>query len=71
MDDTAREPAPPRKPPQLAAGEWYVKGFADGYHARLAVIPVGTAGEQYNKGYDEGLEIALRDCLAAHWELIS
>jgi len=71
MDYTEREPAPPLRPPKMAAGEWYVKGFEDGYHAHLAVIPRGAAGEQYNKGYNEGLEAALRDCFAATWNLTS
>jgi hypothetical protein len=71
MNYTAREPALPGNPPELVAGEWFVKGFADGYHARAAVVPLGTAGEQYDKGYDEGLEVALRDCLAESWDLNS
>ncbi len=70
MDHTERESAPALHPQRLA-GEWYVKGFSDGYHAQLAVIPGGAAGEQYNKGYNDGIETALRDCFAESWDLSS
>lgn len=70
MDHTERE-AGPLVRPQRSAGEWYVKGFADGYHAYLAVSPSGAAGEQYDKGYNEGIETALRDCFAETWDLTS
>ncbi len=67
MDYTEREPAPPLRPPKMVAGEWYLKGFVDAYHAHLAVIPRGPAGEQYKKGYTEGLAAAQRDFFAAIW----
>ncbi len=70
MDHTERESALPLRP-ERSAGEWYVKGFADGYHAHMAVSPLGAAGEQYNKGYNEGLETALRDCFAESWDMSS
>jgi hypothetical protein len=71
MDYIDREPATSVKVAKMVAGEWYVRGFADGYHARLAIIPSGSAGEQYNKGYNEGLEAALRDIFSAAWSAIS
>ncbi len=67
MDYTEVEPALSRKPAKKMAGEWYVKGFADGYHARVPVIPGGFAGDQYDKGYNEGLEAALRDIFSQTW----
>ena len=69
MDYTEREPAPSLRTARMVAGEWYVKGFSDGYHARVAVIPDGSAGEQYDKGYSEGLEAALRAVSAQSWNV--
>lgn len=61
MNYTERESALPLLPPKIVAGEWYLKGFADGYRARRAVILWGRAREQYKKGYADGLAAARRD----------
>ncbi len=54
MDYTERQPATPLGSPVIAAGDWYLKGFADAYSAHWAVAPYGPAGEQYLKGYALG-----------------
>ena len=51
----------------MVGGEWYLRGFLDGYCARWAVVPRGPAGEQYKKGYAEGVASAQRDIFAATW----
>ncbi len=63
------EPTPPVSPklPPIAAGEWYLYGFEDAYRGRQAIVPSGPAGEQYKRGYDEGLEAVQRDFFAATW----
>ena len=61
------EPAAPLKPPRIVAGEWYLQGFIAAYEARLALIPLGPAGEEYKRGYAEGLAAAQRDFFAAIW----
>jgi hypothetical protein len=66
MDYTEPVPAPPLKPPEIT-GEWYLRGFADAYHAHVAVIPAGPAGDQYSKGYMEGLAAFQRDVFAEIW----
>ncbi len=67
MDYTEPVPAPAIKPLEMAAGEWYLRGFADAYSAHVAVIPAGPAGEQYSKGYTEGLAAVQRDIFAEIW----
>ncbi len=47
------------------AGEWYLMGFEDAYRGHVAVTPLGQAGEQYNRGYTEGLAAVQRDFFAA------
>ena len=61
VDYTEREPVLPLRPPKMVADGWYLKGFADGYHARPAIMPREPLGEQYRKGYIEGLAAAERD----------
>jgi len=56
------------QPPQTAAGEWYLNGFEDAYRGRPAVTPVGPAGDQYSKGYAEGLAAVQRDFFAQTWQ---
>ena len=65
MDYTDREPDPPLTAPRMVAGEWYLRGFADAYSAHLAVAPDGPAGDQYSRGYKEGLAAVQRDFFAA------
>lgn len=67
MEYTGCEPALPLRPSRMVAGEWYLRGFLDTYEARLAVIPLGPAGEEYKKGYAEGLSATQRDFFAAIW----
>jgi len=61
MDHTEREPARQPSLPKMVTDVWYLKGFSDGYDARPMVIPRGLAGEQYKRGYAEGLAAAGRD----------
>ena len=65
MDYTDREPAPPLTSPRMVAGEWFLRGFADAYNAHVAVAPEGPAGDQYSRGYKEGLAAVQRDFFAA------
>jgi hypothetical protein len=65
MDYTEPAPITPSKSPNTPAGEWYLYGFEDAYRGRLAIIPGGPAGEQYKKGYTEGLAAIQRDFFAA------
>jgi hypothetical protein len=67
MDYLQREPMSPIRRPQMVAGEWYLKGFADAYHAHQVVSPSGPAGEEYGRGYTAGLEAVQRDFFAAVW----
>ncbi len=65
MDYAEREPVMPLRPPKLVVGEWYLKGFADAYGAHWAVIPYGSAGEQYKKGYALGIATVRREFFEA------
>ena len=65
MDYSEREPVPPLITPRMVAGEWYLRGFADAYDARVALTPEGPAGAQYTRGYHEGLAAVQRDFFAA------
>jgi hypothetical protein len=38
MEHTKLELVPPLVPPKMVVSKWYLKGFADGYRARRAVI---------------------------------
>jgi len=67
MDNTERQSARFLRSPRMVGGEWYLRGFLDGYCARWAVVPRGPAGEQYKKGYAEGVASAQRDIFAATW----
>ena len=51
--------------PRMVAGEWYLRGFVDAYDAHVALIPAGPAGEQYSRGYQQGLAAVQRDFFAA------
>ena len=65
MDYTEAAAMPAFQPPRPTAGEWYLKGFADAYGAHQAVAPTGPAGEEYQKGYREGLVAVQRDFFSA------
>ncbi len=65
MDYTDREPDPPLTAPRMLAGAWFLQGFVDAYNAHVAVAPEGPAGEQYSRGYKEGLAAVQRDFFAA------
>ncbi len=57
----------PLNSPQLMAGEWFLRGFADAYQAHQVVAPAGPAGDEYHRGYVIGLEAVQRDFFAAIW----
>ncbi|MGE5073151.1 MAG: hypothetical protein ACM3MF_06960 [Anaerolineae bacterium] len=65
MDYTEANPMPAVQPPRSVVGEWYLKGFVDAYGAHQAVVPSGPAGEEYQKGYQEGLAAVQRDFFSA------
>ncbi len=65
MDYSDHEPLTLLMTPRMVAGEWYLWGFADAYNARVALTPEGPAGEQYTRGYQEGLAAIQRDFFAA------
>ena len=67
MDYSVHVPIYHLEPPRMVAGEWYLKGFADAYHAHQVVAPLGPAGEAYQRGYGAGLEAVQRDFFAAVW----
>jgi hypothetical protein len=49
----------------MIAGEWFLRGFVDACNARAALVPEGPAGEQYGRGYSQGLAAVQRDFFAA------
>ncbi len=53
------------RPGKSAAGEWYLKGFEDAHQAHAPVVPWGPAGQEYSRGYTEGLADVQRDFFAA------
>lgn len=65
MDYSEREPVLPLLTPKMVAGQWYLQGFMDAYSARVALVPFGPAGEEYNRGYEQGLAAVQRDFFAA------
>ncbi len=65
MDYTERDPELLLTTPRILAGEWYLKGFVDAYSARVALVPFGPAGDEYNRGYQQGLAAVQRDFFAA------
>ena len=65
MDYDEREPNQALTTARMVAGEWYLRGLTDAYNARAALIPFGPAGEQYIRGYEQGLAAVQRDFFAA------
>ena len=56
-----REHTAPLRLPKMTGGDWYLRGFADAYHRKPAVIPRGPVAEKYKNGYAEGLRAAWRE----------